>query len=389
MVKSTMAMAEDASQRLLLAPTFQPDVDVLIREGIAVFGVKGSGKSNLVSLLVEQLSRFFLPQVIFDTESEYTSLVEFLPRGVLATAGHLPKAAAILEHGLQVVVDLKSFDCEDSAAIAMTNLVWGLLHAAEKQDPTDRIPCIVHLDESAFWLPQRSVEYLCKSNRDDLLDAFAILASRGRKYGLTPFLYTQQISQVHKNAIRQAGILVLMRQSFDTDLKRYGEYVPLTVERKEQIRAFAPGKAVVILPDGSCPLVQFNERATMHTSHTPKAMRAVAKFAQTDCSYSLPTEPEPASNVVFLTKQGKKLERVQPAQERGSDIRAKVLRKVADFQANGQVPTVRDLERYLKSCPAQQLTQAVQALVKTGHLLPVKSGKTTRYTLAEQGERQA
>jgi hypothetical protein len=34
---------------LQLADNFQPDVDLLVGEGLIAFGVKGSGKSNLVA----------------------------------------------------------------------------------------------------------------------------------------------------------------------------------------------------------------------------------------------------------------------------------------------------------------------------------------------------
>lgn len=386
--QSSLAMAEDPAQRLHLASNFQPDIDLLLKEGIAAFGVKGSGKSNLVALLIEQLSRFFVPQVIFDTESEYISLLETLPHGVLGTAGHIPSGKDILTHGLQVVVDLKSFDCEDSAAIAMSTLVWQLLEFAGQQDPQDRVPCVVHLDEAAFWLPQRSPEYLCKSNRDALLDAFSILASRGRKYGLMPFLYTQQITQIHKSAIRQAGVFILMRQVFDADLKRYGEYLPLNAERKEQIRAFPVGKAVLCLPDGSCPLVQFNERATVHTSHTPKAMRAVARFAQMNFTYTIPSTPEeePASNVVFLTKQGEKLERSQPASSPCSAHALKVLQKIEVFLAEGQLPNMRNLDRYLKSLTPEQIREAVNELLAADLLTKQKRGRSTVYVLAQRRE---
>jgi hypothetical protein len=66
---------------------------------------------------------------------------------------------------------------------------------------------------------------------------------------MLPFFLVQSIRQ----DINQSGILILMRQMFDTDLKRYGEYFPLDADRKEQIRAFPVGKAVIILPDGTCP----------------------------------------------------------------------------------------------------------------------------------------
>src|SRR5713101_3883216 len=76
-----LPMASDLSKALCLSPTFQPDVDLLTTEGLIAFGVKGSGKSNLVALLVEQLGRFLLPQIILDTEREQHSLVNLLPHG--------------------------------------------------------------------------------------------------------------------------------------------------------------------------------------------------------------------------------------------------------------------------------------------------------------------
>lgn len=375
--QTTLAMANDPAQRLHLAKNFQPDIDLLIKEGVAAFGIKGSGKSNLVGLLLEQLSRFFLPQVIFDTEGEFISLLETFPHGVLATAKHIPTGKDILTNGLQVVVDLRSFDCEDSAAIAMGNLVWQLLEFAGKQDPQDRVPCIVHMDESGFWLPQRAPEYLLKPNRDSLLDAFSILASRGRKYGLVPFLYTQQISQIHKSVIRQSGLLILMRQTFDTDLKRYGEYFPLTAERKEKIRSFPVGKAVIVMPDGSLPVVQFNERATTHTSHTPKAIRAVAKFAHMDFTYTIPTEPVPDGLISFEEQKEKRGAKIQSLNPLSTDV----LNKIVLLCTKNQPPTIRDLTRYLKSLTKEQIQQVVKEMVESDVLVEKKSSHGVRYLL--------
>ncbi len=62
--RASLALASDPSKALRLSPTFQPDVDLLTAEGLIAFGVKGSGKSNLLALLVEQLGRFLLPQLI-------------------------------------------------------------------------------------------------------------------------------------------------------------------------------------------------------------------------------------------------------------------------------------------------------------------------------------
>jgi hypothetical protein len=74
----TTTHVTDPGKALQLADTFTPDVDTLIAEGLIAFGVKGSGKSNLLARISEQLGRFFLPQIVFDTEKEYQSLVNYL-----------------------------------------------------------------------------------------------------------------------------------------------------------------------------------------------------------------------------------------------------------------------------------------------------------------------
>ncbi|MFL5624278.1 MAG: hypothetical protein ACJ788_01620 [Ktedonobacteraceae bacterium] len=276
----SVATASDPGKTLLLAETFQPDVDMLVSEGVISFGVKGSGKSNLVGLMAEQLGRFFLPQLILDTEREYQSLVNTLPHGVIASANRCPSGYDILHKGLQVVVDLRSWDTDEAAGLAMCQLINELFTVSNAQDPQDRVPCIIHLDEASYWLPQEAVTYLSRETRKALADAFHKLASRGRKQGLTPFLYTQSISEVSKQAIRQSGIKVLMRQTLDNDLSRYAEYIRnCTPRTKKAIQSFTSGKAIVILPDGGQHVIQLYERESEHTSHTPRTQAALAKFA--------------------------------------------------------------------------------------------------------------
>ncbi len=278
--RSSLAMASDLSKALRLAPTFQPDVDLLTAEGLIAFGVKGSGKSNLVALLVEQLGRFLLPQIILDTEREQHSLVNLLPHGVIATASRCPSGYDILHKGLQVILDVQSWDTDEAAALAMCQLIHELFTSTNAQAPQDRVPCVIHLDEAACWLPQEAVTYLSKDIRKALADAFHKLASRGRKQGLTPFLYTQSISEVAKSAIRQAGVKVLMRQTLDVDLTRYCQYIQgATAQTRKAIQAYPSGKAIVILPDGSQHRVQFNERQSEHVGHTPQVQAALIKFA--------------------------------------------------------------------------------------------------------------
>jgi hypothetical protein len=183
----------------------------------------------------------------------------------------------------------------------MCQLISELFTVSNAQAPQDRVPCIIHLDEAAYWLPQDTVTYLSKDTRKALADTFHKLASRGRKQGLTPFLYTQSISEIRKETIRQAGIQVLMRQTLDIDLARYCDYIRgATANTRAAIRAYPAGKAIVILPDGTQHRVQFDQRQSEHVSHTPRSQAAIAKFAQ--ASIDLDTirmvdlsEPAPSS----------------------------------------------------------------------------------------------
>jgi hypothetical protein len=240
--RASQAMASDPGKALRLAPTFQPDVDLLTTEGLIAFGVKGSGKSNLLALLVEQLRRFLLPQIILDTEREYHT--------------------------------------DEAAALAMCQLIGELFTTTTAQTPQERVPCVIHLDEAGYWLPQEAVSYLSKETRKALADTFHKLASRGRKQGLTPFLYTQSISEVAKSAIRQAGVKVLMRQTLDVDLNRYCQYLAgATTRTKKAIQAYPSGKAIVILPDGSQHRAQFHQRESEHKGHAPQAQVALVKLS--------------------------------------------------------------------------------------------------------------
>ncbi len=298
-----------------LADNFQPDVDLLVGEGLIAFGVKGSGKSNLIARLAEQLGRFFLPQIILDTEREYSSLVNLLPHGIVASANRCPFGFDILHKGLQVVVDLRSWATDEAAALAVVQLVGELFTVATAQAPQERVPCIVHLDEAGYWIPQDAVTYLSKSTRLAMADAFHKLAARGRKMGLVPFLYTQSISEVGKSSIRQSGVKVLMRQTLDIDLNRYSEYIHNATPRtKKAIQAFPTGKAIVILPDGSQRAVQFYERVSTHPSHTPRTQAALAKFADTSLDLAALSMRDMTAAVAAEPVQ-KRSRRIQPTQQ--------------------------------------------------------------------------
>ncbi len=273
--------ANDMRKALHLAENLQPDVDEWIGEGIVGFGIKGSGKTSTCARLAEEFGKFRVPMVIFDMEGDYVSLVRWLPMGMLATVGQVPTGQEILRDRLQVVFDLQSWNSDEEAALMMCEVIAQLKASASACSPEKRVPCLVFLDEAEYWLPQeQNVSYLTKETIKLLFERFHFLATRGRKRGLTPCLFTQRIAKINKNVIGQMGINILMRATLDNDITRYMEYVNEHVVNKEQIAAFQKGEAVVRLADGLQLVTRFYPRQSRHVSHTPHVDAVLERFEQ-------------------------------------------------------------------------------------------------------------
>ena len=294
--RPSMAMADDPAYALQLAPNLAPDVDIVITEGIAAFGVKGAGKSTVCARLVEQISRYPIPFVVFDTKGEYLNLAH-PALAVIATAQGCPSGYDILHDRLRVVVDLRSWDTDEAAALAMAQMLRELFaYAGTQADPE---PCPLFIDEAQYWLPQRAVTYLSKETARELRDAWHIIGTRGRSLGLTPNYFTQNISELDKSVMRQAGIYILMRQVLDNDLDRYLEYIRYTnaAKTRNAIRAFSPGRAIVLLPSGEQISTTFYQRTSVHPSKTPTVRGVMARQAQ---------GPQPAAEATPRTRGPRK-----------------------------------------------------------------------------------
>jgi hypothetical protein len=282
--RPTQAIGPDPAYRLDLGDTFQPDIDLVISEGVAVFGMKGSGKSNALARLLEQLRRFPAPYFVADTKGEYTSIrsLQHESRLVIATANDCPSGQEILTQRLQVVLDLRSWETDEGAALAIAQILNEMFAYASNLAPADCIPCPCFLDEAQYWLPQNPVPYLSKDVAQQLRSAWHVLATRARSLGLVPSYFTQNISEIHKSVMRQCGMYVLMRQFLDADLERYTEFVKCNspAQLKKMIRSFTAGKAIVVMPDGTQVKTQFHPRETAHPSVTPTVRALVARLSE-------------------------------------------------------------------------------------------------------------
>ncbi len=93
--------------RLHLAPDLRPRADELLSGRISIIGVSGSGKSNTVAVLCEELAWRWVPFMLCDTEDEYAPLCDerrtWLSRGYLAGSPQaLHEAVKPLPHFIPV-----------------------------------------------------------------------------------------------------------------------------------------------------------------------------------------------------------------------------------------------------------------------------------------------
>ena len=270
---------------LMLAEDYQPSVSSFLGAMVAVIGMRRSGKSNLVAVLTEELARYGTPLVLFDTESEYSALVDgrYLSAPVLARGeqaggagpygvtldqeGAYDFGRAVMEAGLQVVVDLPSFADDDEAALIMTEIIDGIADWQQALPNHERVPVTILLDESQKWFPQNREDRVVSQEIAGMLDQafYGTIVARGGKRGFGLIVAAQRYSQLNKKLL-QSQHRFLFRQTEQIDLDRYAK---LGIPAEETL-SLATGECVVFGPSvAGCMRVRMRQRSSPHLAHTP------------------------------------------------------------------------------------------------------------------------
>ena len=282
----TLSGPHASLDRLNLAPGLQPHADEVLSGRISIFGVSGSGKSNTVAVLCEEIARLGVPFILADTEDEYSLLCqgEWLPRGYLAGSvdalkttaiprylavnaeGAFAFGQAVLAQGLQVILNLQSYQTDEEAALVMIGIIGGLRAWEEERQTEERVSCMFLLEEASVWLPQNASESIL--SRDTLARLqqafFATVVRRGRKRGIGFTFATQRIAEMDKRAMSSSWT-ILHRQTQDVDLERYKK-VGIDPEQAMSLRN---GEAFVISPMQIKTCYRFRLRCSPHGARTP------------------------------------------------------------------------------------------------------------------------
>jgi len=262
-----------------LGPALQPHANEVLSHRIDILGIPGSGKSNLVADLVEELADKDAPLILLDQKPEYGKMVDFFPHGIAAGAHNLTLENAfvfgqqIVRDRLQVVVNLQSYGDDNVAAWVMIKLIKGVLTWQQQFTDEDRVSTTVVLDEAHYWLPEDQSLSTISRQKDKngrtlngcFRQTFFSLISGGRSLGVGTILSTQRPASIAKQAIAIADWRFFLKATDETELKVYRHHGC----SNEVAMSLVPGKAFVVAPDNSKGVYQLRRRYTPDDSKTP------------------------------------------------------------------------------------------------------------------------
>lgn len=273
-----------------LAPGCTPCIDDVLGRSICGLGIRGSGKTTLAARLIEQIGLLpnIVPMAIFDDAQDYASLPEVLERAVVAGSPSWTEqwryqdyywevteenaeeiGYLIFEDRIQLILQIHTYETLEIAARIMCRIIKGMFAWADEREPSQRVPCMVFLDEAQRYLPQdQSVSPIAKEETKALLKAFDALNSIGRKKGFTPAIFTQRPAQIQKPAIVGSEIYFLGLQTFPNDLDKYEDITGKDKLSRAVVQKFKPGE-FALFESGEVSLIHAHERQSEHRGTTP------------------------------------------------------------------------------------------------------------------------
>jgi len=263
--------------KIRIADNFELDVrSHLIERGVAILGLRGSGKSYTASVICEQLLEAGQPVVIIDLIGEHFTLRERFPVLIAAsgdapyadvkglTANSAPRLAEfIVEHGLSLILDLSH-----GLMVDRLRILGEFLEAFYRAEEKHRHPYVVILDEAHRVLPEKGVVRLkeIKKAQEKVEHYVYELSATGRHMAVGPVVVARRSAEISKLILSQCEVRILHKLVDPTDLKYASNW--LTREEVERLRNLNKGEAVVV-GLGEPIWIRVRRRLCSHGGETP------------------------------------------------------------------------------------------------------------------------
>lgn len=323
-----------------------PDLELpdnFATEGVAVIGMRGSGKSNTEVRWFEVCFDAGIPCVAVDPKGDWGGIRSSadgkkpgLPvavfGGLMATDGlpleeRLGKSIAdlLVDENMSAVLDVSRLSIAARGRF-LTDFFNELIDRHQREP---HVRCVI-LEEAHRYIPQQT-------NRDTskVKEAAAAVLLEGRAFGLGCWAATQRPARLHKDVLEEVGTAIIHRigTAASNDLKTITGWVKheeLGDEIVPSLTKLASGEAWVLAPStlGVAKRVKIDRRHTFDSAATPivgAGSRPVVTLADVDTgaikeALADAIEKAKASDPAELTKRIRDLERelatarkVQPA----------------------------------------------------------------------------
>jgi hypothetical protein len=257
-----------------------------VTQTFAIFGKRGSGKTNGATVLVEELLKAHLPVVILDPVDAWWGLkASFDGKGpgfpvyVFGGAhGDLPLepsagaliADVVAHQRLAMILSMKTWGVAERARF-VTDFAKRLLQVNTE-------PVMMVLEEADAFIPQRPAK-----GEEAMLGAMDRLVRWGRGSGVGCTIVTQRSAKVNKDVTTQAETLIAFRTTGPQDRDAIDGWIKHHAgdERREEVLSTLPA-----LPTGTAWVwspewleyfgkAAFRRRATFDSAATPKVGQKV------------------------------------------------------------------------------------------------------------------
>jgi len=247
-------------------PVDLPVIDLLTGRGF-VTGKSGSGKSNTMSVVAENLLDRGYGLMIVDVDGEYYGLkeeYELLHAGadeecdIQVNPEHAERLASLaLEDNVPIILDVSGYLNEDDGKELLTEVARQLFAKEKKL----KKPFLMVVEEVHEYIPEGG-------GMDECGRMLIKIGKRGRKHGLGIAGISQRPADVKKDFITQCDWLVWHRLTWNNDTKVVGRI--LGKEYADAIEDMGDGEAFLTTDwSEETRRVQFHRKQTFDAGATP------------------------------------------------------------------------------------------------------------------------
>lgn len=240
------------------------DAQLIMTGRGCIIGQSGSGKSFLIGIIAEELSKLGLPYCIVDTEGEYAPLKDYFKAitvggsnqdfGFYSDLSNLFRSS--IKDNVPIILDL-------SEEIDKNEKVYRTLGEIYKIEDKLRTPYLVIIEEADKFVPQITHQKI------NIIEELGV---RGRKRGVGLIVATQRPSSISKTVLSQCSYGFIGKLTIENDLNAIkqlfadknklkeivnfsiGEFIPFGTGSQEKFKV----RITDVTHKGSTPLVDPN-----------------------------------------------------------------------------------------------------------------------------------